>query len=95
MKGAIGIPTEILVGIVIAVILILAALVFFGVIPGIGGQQADRGYFESCCIAYGMAGHCAEGQADPNFPCTTDRGKVSISALASRAGLSVESCCRK
>jgi hypothetical protein len=94
MKGAINIPTEIMVGIVIAVILILVALVFFGVLPGLGQQQTDRGYFESCCISYQIAGHCS-GDQTPDFQCTTDKGKVTISDLAGRAGLTLDNCCKK
>jgi len=99
-KGAVGMPMEVMVGIVLAAILILIALVMFGVIPGLGGQQTARGNFESCCIAYNIAGNCAEGAADANFECSVDKsvsstGKMKLSEVAASAGLSIENCCKK
>jgi hypothetical protein len=93
-KGAIGIPMEVLVGLVIALVIIAFALVFYGVIPGITGPQTDRGYLESCCIGYKIAGKCAEGAADANYQCTIKDGKTGISELAGRAGLTLDYCCR-
>lgn len=94
LKGAVGIPIEVLVGIVIAVILILFALMIFGVIPGLTGQQTERGYFESCCIGYKLAGHCTEGSADANYQCAMKDGQIAITELAARAGLTVDYCCK-
>lgn len=93
-KGALGIPMEILVGLVIALIIIGFALMFYGIIPGLTNSQTDRGYLESCCISYKIEGKCAEGAADANYQCAAKDGKMSISELASRAGLSMDYCCK-
>jgi len=100
MKGALGIPTEILVGLVIAGIIIMVALVFFGLIPGVTGQQTAKGYFEACCIGYNINGHCGGTAADSGFQCTVSSelaagGKMKIGDLAAATGIPVESCCKK
>jgi len=85
---------EVLVGIVIALVIIVMALMFYGIIPGLTGPQTDRGYLEGCCIGYKIGGYCGEGTADANYQCTIKDGKVSISELASRSGLTIDYCCR-
>lgn len=91
-KGATGLPLEVLVGIVIAVVLILAALIFFGILPGLGQVQSDRGYFETCCVAYKIAGGC--DTPNENFECTANGEKVGIKQLAGNANMPLDYCCR-
>ena len=102
-KGATGMPMELLVGIILMAVLLLAGLYFSGLIPGFGAAQTVQGYYTSCCTAFTIAGKCnAENIADEagKFDCTVSKeiapgGNMTFSALASRAGPSPESCCKK
>ena len=99
-KGAIGMPMEVLVGLVIAVLLIVGALIILGIVPPFFGSTSDMGYFDSCCTSYNLAQHCGEGAGYPEFNCTVSKdmapsGRTSISALAGHVGLSIDYCCKK
>jgi len=99
MKAALGLPVTLLITIVLAVIILLAALVMLNIIPGLEETEALKGYFSTCCTAYNIAGHCEEGAENPDFLCAVDEkfapgGKMTISELASRIGVPVESCCK-
>lgn len=100
MSKGVGLPLKVLVGIVLAVIIIAAALVMTGIIPIFQETQTYQGAFQACCISYSIAGHCEEGAANPGFECMVapdldpDRdGKMKISELAGRVGVPVEKCC--
>lgn len=100
MKAAVSLPMTILIGIVLAILLIVFAIFMLGGLPGLKSEQTLRGYFESCCIAYSIAGHCEPGEEDLNFQCSIDPkivagGKISIAELAQKVGLSVDVCCKR
>lgn len=97
-KAAVGLPITLLVGIVLAVMLIAVAIAIFVIIPGLEETEALKGFFSICCSAYNIAGHCAEGAANYEFECIVDEkfapgGKMTISELAGRIGVTVERCC--
>jgi|GEM_PF-5320736 len=100
VKGAIGMPMEVLVGLIVAVLLILGALIILGIVPPFFGSTSDMGYFDSCCTSYNLAQHCGEGAGYLEFNCTVGKdmakdGWMSITALAGRVGLTPDYCCRK
>ena len=103
MKGAIGMPMDLLVGIILLVILLLAGLYFSGILPGFGKAQTVQGYYNTCCMAFTIAGKCNAAAEDisglaADFDCTVSKemgGTMKFSQLASQAGPSAQGCCKK
>lgn len=97
MKG-VELPTTLLVGIIIAVIIVVVALAILSIITGPEESKIYEGYFWSCCTAYSIGGHCEEGAGNYSFECLVSSdlapgGKMTISELGSKIGVSVERCC--
>lgn len=101
MKGAVGMPMEMLVGILIVVIILLAILWMLGMVPGPIDAEKYRGAMNACCVSYMLAGGC--DQAVSGFECTVGPdikqpgqkgGVATLEWLSGQSGIPITNCCK-